>query len=258
MRTFKPLPSCIVAIVVFGVAGVFASNTMASSIYDIEQQSSGSAATLDSAPVITFIGSQPGTFGGHTYTSWSIFAQDSTGAIDLFGSLPGGTTEPTPTVGDAVNAAGTFSPFHQIPEIASMTSLTHVSTGNSVPTPMGYTVSQSIAGYVLRLQNVTLYTDSAATIPVSGNFAAANTALYAKDSNGDIMETYFWYTSYSADGAMVGNPIPTGPVDIIGFVSQSGSFAPEITPLAFVTVPEPSTMVLIALAMLGLLGFRRR
>jgi hypothetical protein len=250
------------ALVLLGT-GVFASN-----IVTIEGQASGSAATLDSAPVITFIGSQPGTFGGHTYTSWGIFAQDTTGAIDLFGALPAGTTEPTPTVGDAVNAAGTYSPFHQVPELATMTSLTQVSTGNPVPTPPVFTIPQltnsltipqNAAGYVFQLQNVTIYTDSSATIPVSGNFTAANVAYYVKDISGNIMELYFWYTSYSTDGAMVGTPIPTGAVNITGFASQSGTFPVEMTPLAFsAVVPEPSTIALVGVGLAGLLALRRR
>src|SRR5690349_9407735 len=35
-------------------------------------------------PVITAIGSMPTTIGGHTYSSWSVFAEDSTGSLDLF------------------------------------------------------------------------------------------------------------------------------------------------------------------------------
>ena len=204
---------------------------------------------------------------GLTYNNWAIFVQDSTGALALFGTLPGGTTEPNPTVGDAVNAAGTYSPYHQIPEIGSMSSLTQVSTGNAVPTPPVFTlgtllssttIPQSAAGYALQLQNVTIYTDSGATTPASGNFPNANTAFYLKDGDGNIMEMYFWITSYSAAGDMVGTPIPTGLVNVTGILSQSGSFPVEITPFAITAVPEPSTIALVGVGLVSLLALRRR
>ena len=222
--------------------------------------------TLDSSPVITTIMSQPGTFGGRTYTTWAVLAQDSTGSIDLFGAMPAGSYT-TPTVGDAINAAGTWSPYHQIPELASLTSISLASSGNTVParpiTTIGtlnlsFTIPQNLAAYPVEIDNVSLFTDSAATIPASGNFAAANTAFYLKDGSGNIMEMYFWYTSYSCDGAMVGTAIPTGPVDVVGLLSQSGTFGVEITPFSITSVPEPSTLALVGLGVAGLLIRRRR
>jgi PKD repeat protein len=224
---------------------LFGANAGADNIATIEGYSTGTVVTLDSSPVITAIASQGGgyTVNGHTYNSWVIFAQDSTGSIDLYGTLPGSYT---PAVGDAVSAAGTYSPYHQIPEIASLSNLTQVSTGNSVPTPPVFTIPQltasttipeSQAGYVLQLTNVTIYTDSAATIPASGNFPNSNTAFYVKDSSGNIMTMYFWVTFESVDGAMIGTPIPTGPVNITGHVEVYPGLPVEIVPLAFTAVP---------------------
>jgi endonuclease/exonuclease/phosphatase family metal-dependent hydrolase len=223
---------------------LFGANAGADNIATIEGYSTGTVVTLDSSPVITAIASQGGgyTVNGHTYNSWSIVAQDSTGSIDLYGSLPGSYT---PAVGDAVSAAGTYSPYHQIPEIASLSNLTQVSTGNVVPTPPVFTIPQltasttipeSQAGYVLQLTNVTIYTDSAASIPASGNFPNANTTYYLKDGCGNIMGTYFWVTSYSVDGAMIGAPIPTGTINVTGFM-QSYTNVVDIIPLAFTAVP---------------------
>jgi hypothetical protein len=231
---------------------LFGANAMADNIATIEGYSSGTAVSLDSSPVITAIASQGGgyTVNGHTYTSWAFFAQDLTGSIDLYGSLPGSYT---PTVGDAVNAAGTYSPYRQIPEIESLSSLTQVSTGNSVPTPPVFTIPQltasttlpqNQAGYVLQLQNVTIYTDSGATIPASGNFPNANTTYYLKDGCGNIMGMYLWVTSYSVDGAMIGAPIPTGTINVTGFM-QSYTNVVDIIPLAFAAVPVPLSAPLL-------------
>jgi hypothetical protein len=88
----------------------------ASTIAQIETQSSGTLVALDSNPVITVIGSAPGSADGYTYTNYAIIAADATGAIDLFGHLPAGDTY-IPTVGDEITAAGTYSPFDSIPEI---------------------------------------------------------------------------------------------------------------------------------------------
>jgi hypothetical protein len=242
-------------------------NAWAADIITIQGNPAGTAGlTLDSSPVVTTIISQPGTFGGHTYTSWAVLAQDSTGSIDLFSSSASFGTY-VPTVGDVVTATGTYSPYHQIPELATLTAITLSSQGHTVPARpvatigalnLSLTIPQSLAAYPVELDNVSIYSDAAATTPATGNFAAANTAFYIKDTGGNIMEMYFWYTSYSCDGAMVGNAIPTGPVDVVGLLSQSGTFGVEITPYSITAVPEPSSLALAALGLLGVLVARRR
>jgi hypothetical protein len=252
---------------------LFASNALADSAATIFGYPATTLVTYDnvsgSYPVVSAVLSQPGAVDGYTYTTYSFLAQDSTGSLDIFSPLTG--LGYTPTAGDAISVSGTYSPFHQIPEIATITSISLHSTGNAVSSPGVFTIPtltasgtgpipQSIAGHLVTLDNVSLYTDSAATIPVSGNFAThANVALYAKDGSGNIMEVYDWASSYSTCGALGGTPIPTGLIDITGFLSQSGTFAPEITPFSITSVPEPSTLALSALGGLALLlKFRRQ
>ena len=252
---------------------LFASNALAGSASTIFPDAAGTTVTYDNAsgsyPVISAVLSQPGTVDGYTYTTYSFLAQDSSGSLDIYSTLSG--LGYTPTVGDAISVSGTYSPYHQIPEIATITSISLHSTGNAVSSTGVFTIPaltasgtglipQSLAGQLVTLDNVSLYTDSAATIPVSCNFAThANVALYAKDAGGNIMEIYDWASSYSTCGALGGTPIPTGLVDITGFLSQSGAFSPEITPFSIPSVPEPSTLVLSALGGLALLlKFRRQ
>jgi hypothetical protein len=266
-RSYYLIPSVIAATAVLSSTNALADT--AANIYN--NYISAQPVTYDNAsgayPVVTAIGSAPGTLDGYTYTSYAILAQDSTGSVDLYGALSGYT----PTVGDAVAATGLYSPYHQISEIGTITSISAISSGNPVPAPVSYTIPQLIAsgtgllpenlsGYLVELDNVRLYANSAATTPVSGNFAThANTALYAKDGSGNIMEVYVWASSYSVDGAMGGTAIPTGTVDITGIVSQSGTFAPEITPFSITSaVPEPSVMALLGIGGTAFLGFFRR
>jgi hypothetical protein len=76
--------------------------------------------------------------------------------------------------------------------------------------------------------------------------------------NTGSMEFYYWASSYSSIAAWGGTAIPTGTLDVYGFLTQSGSYGPELTPLAIVQVPEPSTILLVGAALAGLLAIRRR
>jgi hypothetical protein len=193
-------------------------NGLADNIVTICGQASGTFVTLDSYPVITAILSRPGTFGGHTYQKWSFLAQDSTGSIDLSGLLSG--LNYVPTVGDIITVSGTFSWYHQIPEISPITSISLVSSGNPVPAPLICSILElnvstlpiGIAGHLIRLDNVTI-------LGTSGIFPMINTSYTITDHHDDRMVLYYWPTSYSACGVMSGTPIPTGLVNIIGFDS---------------------------------------
>lgn len=111
-----------------------ATSGFASTIATVEGQASGTAATIGdvSNPVITYIAAQPGTGDGYTYANYALLVSDGTGSVDVFGHLPSGSTY-VPTVGDAVSLSGAFSPFNGIPEIATLTAISQISSGNSVP-----------------------------------------------------------------------------------------------------------------------------
>lgn len=257
---------------------------------DIEQfYTTGQVVTYDNTsgdyPVITAIPSYPGVTGGHTYTGWSILAQDSTGSLDLFASAftltnltgSGGTGSPytsssTPAVGDKVNMQGTWSPFDQIPELtfttvaASNQYLKVVSSGNTVPTPPAFTVSQvnipnisnhiEFAGTLIEITNAVISTTNAMTaFPGYTNNISAE-SMYLTDSSG-VMTLFDWTTSYSGAAALQGTPINNSPVNIYGFVDAFGSTA-EFVPLKIVAVPEPSSVALVGVGVAGLFAMRRR
>ncbi|MGD0262823.1 MAG: PEP-CTERM sorting domain-containing protein [Verrucomicrobiota bacterium] len=253
----------------------FGANALASNIAALESlgTTTTSGVTLDSGPVVTAILSAPvGSLDGYNYTWNSFLVNDGTGSADIYGSMPTGSLY-VPTVGDALTLSGTWSPYHQIPEIETLTSITLNSSGNPVPSPINTSISVassggstsatiplSLAGYLVEIDNVSLYANSGATTPVSGNFAThANTGLYMKDSGGNIMELYVWASSYSVDGAMGGTAIPTGTVDVVGFLSQSSGFAAELTPMSITVVPEPSSLWLLGgFGLLAWHSIRRR
>jgi hypothetical protein len=251
-------------------AGGLAQAQTTGNIAAVEAAGSGTV-TINSDPIITALMSVPGLGDGgtKTYTSYAILATDGTGSVELFGKLPTGSTY-VPTVGDEISVSGTYSPYNQIPEVASMTAISLVSSGNVIPAPQTYTLAQveqatlplSIAGYLISIEDVTI-------AGASGNFPTASTGYTINDSSTPTgMELYDWTSSYSAAGALAGTPIPTGPVDITGlmdvFTSVTGGVTnstPEFIPYSVtpVAAPEPTTWALAAMGGLSMLaGLRRR
>lgn len=224
-----------------------------------------SAGGTDPSAVLTYICSAAGTtVDGYTYTSWSILANDGTGSLDLFGKLPVSATETTPTVGDAVYVAGTYSPFDDIPEVETMTTFNQTSTGNTAPGPVSVTVPElnaldsapnyGISEYLLELDNITL--SGAATFAVHGN-----TTLTGTDASSNTVTVYQWASSYSKAAVFGGQVVPTGPVDMTGICDVFGSGATadaEFIPFTITPVPEPASIALVAVGSALLLKRRNR
>src|ERR1017187_2981075 len=265
---------------------------LADSAADIESgaYAPNSAITYDNYsgayPVITALASQPGTFGGHLYSTWSLLAQDLGGSLDLYtyvdsitnlnGAAGLGTPYTrtlTPAVGDAVNAAGNWAPYHQIPEVtfstvaSSNNYINRISTGNVVPTPV-FTVSslnvptlpENIAGYFLEIQNATISGSTGSFNSTFPTYAQANitSESYTITDGSGSMTMFDWVTSYSADGALGGTPVIAGAVNVYGFMSVNTGGPTEFIPLQIVSVPEPSSVALVVVGLLGLLAMRRR
>jgi hypothetical protein len=252
-----------------------ATNVKASSAATIEGQTANTAATYDNAsgayPVVNAILSSPvGALDGYTYSSYAFLAADSTGSLDIF--YNSSVSSYAPTLGDGLSVAGTWSPFDGIPEVENSgavqaLSITKESSGNSYLSPMLVTIptinvtsetstgviNTPYAGYYLQLNNV--------TIGATGNWPThANDTTTVSDGV-NTMVLYFWASSYATIGAMGGSAIPTGPVNVDGFVdffaasSEAEFVATSITP-----VPEPTALSLCGGigSLLAWVGYRLR
>ncbi len=83
----------LVAGAVVAAVALVGTRVLADDASDIESfYPTGSPVTYDNTsgdyPIITAIGSMPGVIGGHTYTGWAIFAQDSAPAHWSFSPRP--------------------------------------------------------------------------------------------------------------------------------------------------------------------------
>jgi hypothetical protein len=218
-------------------------------------------------PTITAVLSSPvGVVDGYTYTHSAFLAQDQTGSIDIFATTAQLLTY-TPTVGDSISTTGTYSPFDQIPELESLVPGSTVggqTPGTSIPTigpanqmatlttiPAininGAQLPLNVAGYYLELDNVTI-TGAPAVFPTHAN------GTYGVTDGANSMVMFYWASSYSVDGAMAGSAIPTGPVDIDGFVDSFGTGTAaeaEFVPMLITPVPEPSVLSLFGVGGAG-------
>lgn len=155
-----------VAVTTVGGSATLASAlTYAHTIAAAETLATG-AVTLNDNPVITAILSQPGTYDGKTYAAgaYAFLIQDATGSAEIYSTsaapLPGGYV---PVVGNTISVSGTWSPFHQIPELGTITAISTTGTA-AVPAPQNDTIPQvnlttlpnGVAGYLVTLKGVNI------------------------------------------------------------------------------------------------------
>lgn len=243
-------------------SSVFAQST-AAQIEGLESLTSSSSVAIPSpfTGTVTAILTEAGAVSGtHTYTTTSVLVQDSTGSLDVYGLSS--TTYPSPTVGDSITVgSGSYSPYHQLPEVGSVGSLAVNSQGNAFSGPLIETLSTlnqdslalSVAGYYTEIQNVTF----ASTTTLAG-YAGGNVSLTMTDATGT--ETlYDWVTSYSAAAALAGTTLTAGvDYDVYGVDSVYGGTSPEFIPVAIVAVPEPAGFGFIGAGALAFVALARR
>jgi len=265
---------------------IYSENYNTYSVYDNEYGVGDDA--NQQYPVITAIVSQPGSIGGRNYTGWALLTSDQTGSMDLFvtssalANLPtsGGANDTAPAVGDAVSAAGQYQMYHSLPEmvfstvVSSNNYLRLQSRGNPTATisPLILTCNQlnTVAGasnvvdgaFYIELQGVTFSGGGtfSTVFPTYAN-SAANVGYTLTDGTGSLFD-YDYESSYYACSTYGGTAVPTGPVNVYGFISVfpstglAGGGLPEFTVTQI--VPEPSAFVLAGMGLLGLLAIRRR
>lgn len=248
-------------------------------------------------PVVSVILSQPGTFGGHTYTGWSALAADTTGSLDLFVSqtnLSGLTGTPTnststppygtPTTslaaGEGLNIAGQWSPFDGIAELAFNTTKDNyvavTSTGNTLPTPTVETIPgletettngttvlahPDVTGQYLEIQNVLISAGNGATInPDSVDFptyAQANTTTETYTITDSLSNSIELFDWVTSYSDDGALGGTAVPTGPVDVYGFYDSFN-EFVPASIVAVPEPASMGLIAVGAAMLLRRKAR
>jgi hypothetical protein len=259
----------IVATTIAAATAVTGSSALAQSAATIYNDPSGTVVTYSG--VVSAILSKAGyVSGSHTYSTSSFLVQDATGSLDVYGMS---SRTYIPNLGDGLTVNGTYSPYNQIPEIGTVTSVSGVTSGNAFTGASVVTIPQvnlsplpfpGIAGQLLELNNVTISGAgyNGAFPNYDQAYADGATESYTvTDGSGNSMVLYDWVTSYSAAAALGGLAIPTGPVDVSGIVDvYSGGAQPvaEFIPISVSTVPEPASFGFIGAGALALLALVRR
>ncbi|MGO9115295.1 MAG: beta strand repeat-containing protein [Thermoguttaceae bacterium] len=272
----RQLKKLIVAAVLIALVSALAGNATAQipqTIATIQASPTGLPYTTDA--VITQILSQPGAVNGIGGTGSSVvytyafYVNDGTGGLDIYGNLPAGSSY-VPTVGDMVQVTGDYDPYHQIPEMDNITSISKISANNPLPASSSITTTIPYVANDIALNSIQISGGTATVLPndiggvmvtldnvkISGAGAPGATfGTTNSPSPGAIvidpyttqtpnsMVFYYWPTSYSIANANLANmKIPTGLVDMTGFISVYGnSNVPEFSPITITPTLGPPT-----------------
>ncbi|HRN35558.1 MAG TPA: phospholipase D-like domain-containing protein [Flavobacteriales bacterium] len=158
------------------------------------------AASLGSTVTVTGVVTSGASLGPIRYL------QDASAGIAAYpgsGSVPGFNPQP----GDQVTLSGTLTSFNGLLEITPISSFTVNSTGNMLPDavvvePAG--MNDQLESELVRMEGV--------YFTASGVFTAGERTVQAGTQTGTV---------YLRSGhPLIGTPVPAGPVDITGIVSQ--------------------------------------
>lgn len=268
--------------------------------YDGYNTPSGPAEGYDpnGYPVITDVASQPGIYGGHTYTSWAAFAADTTGSIDLFVSAttlaglstppssetvaPAGVAATSLAAGQGINADGQWDPFDGIAELAFSTAaskgnfLAVTSTGNTLPpvpvVTIPYLTTTTANGVNLgttpgNFPGITAQYLQIDDVTISGGSGVYATVFPTYAQATPTTETYT-ITDSSSNSIQLFDWVTSYSTDgamggtpvPTGPVNISGFYDSfnEFVPLLITPVPEPASMGLLAVGAAMLLRRKAR
>ncbi len=133
------------------------------------------------------------------------YFQDNTGGIAAYGSLLNAVVR-----GDSITLTGTLKNYNQLLEIDPVASFNVNSSGNTLPTPELITIdsiNEAREAELVRINSVTFTTNPGGTF-------GSNTS-YNFTANGVSSSMYV-----RSNHPLIGTVIPSGPVDLVGIVSQ--------------------------------------